>query len=115
MFKQRVATAALVLVAVLALSSPALAAVHFQNTGGTQPTVRSTTVLGNVVLVTVTNPGRDPRTVTVQVVAVVHGGQVSSSATLSVPPRSDASAPVDCGGPVDGVVEVGLQEDANPL
>jgi hypothetical protein len=104
------------MLAVLLLSTPALAAVHFQKDGGGgSPSVRSTTVLGSVVAVRVTNPSAQAASVTVEVVAVVDGSPVAGSASVSVPPQSDAVAPVDFGSPVDEVVEVGLIDDGNPM
>jgi len=116
MFQRKAATAARILIAFLVVSTPGLAGVHFQNTGGGgEPTVQSTVVLGSVVAVTVSNPSSDPQVVTVEVVAVVDGAPAVSAETVSVPPGEDATASVDFGAPVDEVVEVGLIEDQNPI
>jgi len=115
MSQRRAAAAARILMALLVASTPGLAGgVHFQRTGDDAPTVQSTVVLGSVVAVTVSNTSRDPKVVTVEVVAVVDGATVASTESLSVPPRDDATASVDFSGPVDEVVQVGLVEGGDP-
>ena len=114
MLQRKPAIAARILLAVVAVATPSQAAVHFQKSGSSEPTVQSTVVVGSIVAVTVANTSRESRTVTVEVVAVVNGAQVTGYETLSVPARDDATATVDFGAPVGDVVEVGLVEGCDP-
>ena len=115
--KGKTATAAKVLLALLVTATPALAAgsTTFSKTSSSLPTVQSTVIVGSVVYVTVGNPNRTTSSVLVTVTAVVAGSTAVSSASLSVPPKSEATAQVGFSAPVGSVITVGLIEDANPM
>jgi hypothetical protein len=115
--KGKTAAAAQILFALLVSATPSLAAgsTQFSKTSSTQPTVQSTVVVGSVVYVTVGNPNRTTSSVLVTVTAVVDGSTAVSSASLSVPPKSDATAQVGFSAPVGSVITVGLSEESNPF
>ena len=107
--------AAVLIVALSCAVSWAGGGVQVQKGDSSSTAVRSTSVVGSVVVVTVSNSSRYQQVVTVEVVAVVNGAPAVGYETATVNARSDASVGVEFSGSVSQVVSVGLIDDSGPI
>lgn len=108
----RLIIAAAIVILVAALAAPAIPAAD--NKSGAL-VVDGWEVVGNKVLVKVTNFGSTRSTAAVNVQAVATGLPQRNSASVSVPPGASEWAVVGFIGEVKGVIVVGIGEGAEPI
>ena len=110
-FTRLIIVAALVLL-VVALTAPPIPAADEKSSA---LFVEGWEVVGNKVLVKVTNLGSGKGTAVVEVRAVSAGLPLRNSMTVAVPPGASEWAAVGFVAPVEGVIVVGIVGDADPV